>query len=339
MANTKTTIVSCLRRVYTIHLGNFEKHYLQVCPSDLVSTTQVLAPLLKYQLLELQRLLKKVGPVSPAIFSAKMKEYTSAINTEMFEFTRLILNKVNAKCLNHFITKSLIYCLTSVSLCPIIQMTSNIMVSLISDDDVLDVNKIPDIEHPSNETWMEYRDKNVRDYDILGFVVFRAFIWMFQKWLNELTLKLLEKVFLSKGLSRRLCLHEGSFFMIGKRQTCMASGSMAKPANEGTDHDYWNKSTINTNLLPLVMTIINQLGEEAFQMQNSCGELCLNLLRITLKLAGIVIDSAAICIYNILSQHQHSQHCAPELVLALVPIFSALRTSIPSTAHQHQYQH
>ena len=70
----------------------------------------------------------------------------------------------------------------------------------------------------------------------------------------------------------------------------MADGSMAKPANEGTDHNYWNKQTMSTTLLPLIMSIINCLGEEVSQHQNTSGDLVLNLLRITLHLTDVTLQ-------------------------------------------------
>ena len=173
--------------------------------------------------------------------------------------------------------------------------------SLISQDDVVDVKKINSINQISDKLWMETRDKNVSDYDVIGFVVFRAYIWMFTKWLSATTFLLIEKVFFSKGLIRKMCQHNGTFFMVGKRQTCMASGSMAKPANEGTESDYWNKRTMSTTLLPLIMSMINRLGEEALQHQNSSGDLVLNLLRITLELADVSLHTFEICIYNIVT--------------------------------------
>ena len=75
---------------------------------------------------------------------------------------------------------------------------------------------------------------------------------MFVKWLSVTMFLPIEKVFSSEGLIMKLCSHNGSFFMVGKRQTCMASGSVAKPENEGIYHDYWSKQTMCTALLPLI---------------------------------------------------------------------------------------
>ena len=76
---------------------------------------------------------------------------------------------------------------------------------------------------------------------------------------------------------------------------------MAKPACEGIAHDYQNKQTMSTIILPLIMTIINCLGEEASQSQNTSGDLVLNLLRITLRLAAVTLHTFEICTYNIVT--------------------------------------
>ena len=44
-----------------------------------------------------------------------------------------------------------------------------------------------------------------------------------------------------------------------------------------------------------------RLGEEASQVQLLSGELLLNLLQVTLEIAGITMDTSKICIYNILT--------------------------------------
>ena len=75
------------------------------------------------------------------------------------------------------------------------QKTSNIIVSLISPDDVVDVKQINNIKLISDKLWMEEREQNIPDYDVIGLVVFRAYIWMFVKWLSATTFLLLEKAF------------------------------------------------------------------------------------------------------------------------------------------------
>ena len=74
---------------------------------------------------------------------------------------------------------------------------------------------------------------------------------------------------------------------------------MVRPTQFGREHDYWNKATMNTTLLPLVQSVINTLGEEASQHQNSCGEMLLNLLRVPLSSIGATLITTQICIHNI----------------------------------------
>ena len=59
--------------------------------------------------------------------------------------------------------------------------------SIISDDDIVNASQINNIEQISNKLWMEERDKDVSNYDVIGFVIFRAYIWMFVKWLSVTT--------------------------------------------------------------------------------------------------------------------------------------------------------
>ena len=51
--------------------------------------------------------------------------------------------------------------------------------SLISEDDIV----------------TEEREKNAADYDMIEFVIFRAYIWIFFKWLSANNFLLLEKIF------------------------------------------------------------------------------------------------------------------------------------------------
>ena len=67
---------------------------------------------------------------------------------------------------------------------------------------------------------------------------------------------------------------------------------------------------MNTTLLPMVQSVINTLGEEASQHQNSCGEMLLNLLRVSLSCIGVTLMTAQICIYNIFTYgFFNTPHC------------------------------
>ena len=87
----------------------------------------------------------------------------------------------------------------------------------------------------STSHWTEVRHQNCRDYDVPGVVVFRGYVWMFCTFL-AVYFSLLKKVFFAGGLVRKMCITgTGSFYMEGRRQTCMASSTLISPASEGTE--------------------------------------------------------------------------------------------------------
>ena len=126
-------------------------------------------------------------------------------------------------------------------------------------------------------------------------------MWMFTTFLAGVYFSILKKVFFKEGLVRKMCVNIGSFYMEGPRQTCQASSSMIAPASEGKEFHYYNPSTTNTALLLLVKGIVNFMGEEALQHQQSSGEILLSLLRVALKNAGSSITTSGICIYNLIT--------------------------------------
>ena len=153
----------------------------------------------------------------------------------------------------------------------------------------------------STSHWTEVRHQNCRDYDVPGVVVFRGYVWMFCTFL-AVYFSLLKKVFFAGGLVRKMCITgTGSFYMEGRRQTSMASSTLIAPASEGTEFHYYSPSIINPTLLPLVKNIVNFMGDEALQHQQSSGEILLSLLRVALKNAGSPITTAGICISNIIT--------------------------------------
>ena len=186
----------------------------------------------------------------------------------------------------------------------VFQNTSNIIVSMIHETDIETLRN--QNVTPLNSSlchWTEERTENCRDYDIPGVTVFRGYTWMFRTILAGIYFSVLKTVYHTTGLVRKMCVHIGSFYMEGQRQTCMASSSMTSPASEGTSSHYYNPKTMRTALLPLFKGIINFLGEEALQHQQSCGIMLLSLLRVSLTNidSSIGITTAGICIFNILT--------------------------------------
>ena len=105
-------------------------------------------------------------------------------------------------------------------------------------------------------------------------VVFRAFTWMFEIFLTKPIFAILKNFFYCKGLQRHLCSHMGSCYMVGRKQSRQARGSMARTANFRGEHDFWNKTTMHTTLLPLVQSVINTLGEEALNTRIPVVKCC-----------------------------------------------------------------
>lgn len=133
---------------------------------------------------------------------------------------------------------------------------------------------------------METVAGNPFDYDVEGIVVFRAFAWPFQTFMSEHMVDLVEEVYNGKGLVRRVCNHQGSFYMNGNRQTSQASSTMTAPSRRGTDNQYYNPATTNVSFLPLAQSFINRLAEEAQQTQLLCGQFMLHVLTKILKELG-----------------------------------------------------
>ena len=69
---------------------------------------------------------------------------------------------------------------------------------------------------------------------------------------------------------------------------------------EATNHHYWNKTWIDTSLLPLVQvqSIINNISEEAIQHQNSCGEILLHTMAKLYRMNELKMFTNTICVYN-----------------------------------------
>jgi hypothetical protein len=138
-----------------------------------------------------------------------------------------------------------------------------------------------DLNHDDEKSYhIQTVQTNLHDYDVEGVVVFRAFPWPCQTHFSDMMVDLLKDTYHhSRGLNRRVCKHRGSFYMNGKRQTCQASSTMSAPSEKGTDNQYYNPKIVNVGLLPLAQSFINRLAQEAQQVQQSCGQFTLHILR------------------------------------------------------------
>ena len=115
---------------------------------------------------------------------------------------------------------------------------------------ISDKSSIPKEARTLNQStnfWSMDLPLNVVDYEVPGILVFRGFSWMFKRIMTVPLFLFFQTVLFNKGLRQKMCSHDGSFYMVGPRQTSMASSSMTKPATEGTDHDYWDKKNNEYN--------------------------------------------------------------------------------------------
>ena len=126
----------------------------------------------------------------------------------------------------------------------------------------------------------------------------RTYPWHFQDQLSIDWLTVLCNTFHGKGLKRHRTQHEGTFEMIGPRQTEMASSSLVCPPKCTSDHDQFRYS-MNRNNMPLVRSMYNQLGHEALHTQFKSGE---ELMTMQLKARGVK-NRDELCPYGILTNH------------------------------------
>ena len=63
---------------------------------------------------------------------------------------------------------------------------------------------------------------------------------------------MLRLTYFAKGLRRKSCFHEGSFYKNCPCQSFQSSSTMTTHASEGTSSDYHDLKTTNTSLLPLI---------------------------------------------------------------------------------------
>jgi hypothetical protein len=138
----------------------------------------------------------------------------------------------------------------------------------------------------TEDIWTKTVPGNPYDYDVEGIVVFRAFPWPFETFMSKPMVDLVQATYNSKGLIRRICKHEGSFYMNGNRQTSQASSSMTALSQKGTNNQYYNPATTNVSVLPLAQSFIDRLAEEAQQIQLCCGQFMLHVLTKILKQLG-----------------------------------------------------
>jgi len=238
--------------------------YQPLCtPRD--ATFQVVVPILKSQREWLYRLMEKIGPMPPEALNDLLIRLSKDIGGHPIKFYRI---KLDENC-------------------------SNVVISMTNEETILPktaqrVNDLPRCHY-------EERKKNKRDYDVKGTVIFRCYPWMFQSFITSSLVVLLRATYHSKGLIRKLCIHGGSFYMNGNRQTNEASSSMMSPASQGIYNDYYSPRTIDHTILPLIQSFINRLSQEAQQHQQTSGQHTLSLVRLVLRKLGSSVKMDQLC--------------------------------------------
>ena len=88
--------------------------------------------------------------------------------------------------------------------------------------------------------------------------------------LNDPVLYLLTKCFHGRRLRRHQCIHFGSFFIIGTRQSKQCNKTMGQ--TDPLLHEYSDAAHSNLSLLPLVKSSINHLSYQTQRLRLTCGE-------------------------------------------------------------------
>jgi hypothetical protein len=119
-------------------------------------------------------------------------------------------------------------------------------------------------------------DLNVQDPFIHGTVVFRGYIFPKEIMLKSSDMALLAKAY-PKFLKRYRSDRCGSFFMVGERQSDMASRSMGSASIGG--HDYHDKSSMDTLLVPIASRLTNVLMTQTLHVQDMSGQVIIPLIK------------------------------------------------------------
>jgi hypothetical protein len=115
--------------------------------------------------------------------------------------------------------------------------------------------------------------KNIPDFQLPfgGVSIFRGYIWPYATVIPDSVFQVLATAYTKKGLTRNSVPHKGNFEMIGSRMSNQSTGSMISFTRNAHLHEY-NRSSMNSALLPLVRGYINGLQQESLKVAYSCGE-------------------------------------------------------------------
>ena len=122
--------------------------------------------------------------------------------------------------------------------------------------------------------------RNPSDFELPRHLVcvMRSFQWPFQNELNDTLINLFRLTFPGRGLKRNCTHHEGSFEMIGERNSKQSTGSLLELPKKVDQHQFFREN-MNLNLLPHAKTVINELMEQSIIAGYTSGECIMNYMK------------------------------------------------------------
>jgi hypothetical protein len=144
-------------------------------------------------------------------------------------------------------------------------------------------------------------EHNQQDPYYVETVVFRGspFPNRCQLGMNEVSL-IMESY--PKSLMRYRTKNQGTFYMIGKKQSSMSSRSMGI-VSDRTEHDYFNECDTNTSLVPMTSALMSYLRQCSAQVQEVSGQVLIGLIKTAFSrhYHWEYITSDHICPYGIMT--------------------------------------
>ncbi len=144
--------------------------------------------------------------------------------------------------------------------------------------------------------------KNKRNYDVKGFTVVHGYQWVHRRVLSKILQLFIGVVYFGSGLHHHCTKHLGRFFMVGLRQSSMASGNMGQTPAQAHLHYHSNHKQQCTALLPIAQPFINSMAQQAMKVQIYGGDIMKNLLRKSFEVKDEwKVSVGTICPYKILT--------------------------------------
>ena len=141
--------------------------------------------------------------------------------------------------------------------------------------------------------------RNPSDFELPSHLIclLCSYPWPFYNVFDENLINLFHLTFPGKGLKRSCTLHEGSFEMIGERNSKQSTGSLLILPKKVNEHPYY-RERMNLNLLPHARNIINELMEQTIMAGYSSGESIMHFMKRNLHKR----DAKTICYNTIITQ-------------------------------------